>query len=347
MAVFRYGGRISALSNVCQHQNGPLGEGKILDGCVTCPWHGYQYRPEDGASPAPFTERVPTFRVRVEGQRILVDPRPLAPGTRVEPAGFDPAIPAANDRENFFVGYLPLPERLRPFLRRSVGALAMAFAVVAVGVGASQRPLGAGEYGYGVESRLEGLLRLEPLPSLWVASSAGDEAEPLQVVPLVGLGKHGAAPEILALAGHEVRATGSWIQRGPERLFEIGRAELLAAPPGPVASTVARGRVRLAGEIVDSKCWLGVMKPATGKSHKDCAIRCISGGSPAALVARSTAGEVALFWLVAPDGRPLGRELLDVVAEPVEVAGELTLLGGRSILVTDRARIRRIAGPAS
>lgn len=86
VAVFRYGGRISALSNVCQHQNGPLGEGRIVDGCVTCPWHGFQYDPATGASPPPFTEKVPTFRVRLEGDRVLVDPRPNPAGTRVEPA---------------------------------------------------------------------------------------------------------------------------------------------------------------------------------------------------------------------------------------------------------------------
>jgi nitrite reductase/ring-hydroxylating ferredoxin subunit len=53
---------------------------------VTCPWHGYQYQPETGASPPPFTEKVPTFRVRLDGDRVLVDPRPNPPGTRVEPA---------------------------------------------------------------------------------------------------------------------------------------------------------------------------------------------------------------------------------------------------------------------
>src|SRR5258707_11200509 len=58
VAIFKYDGKISAISNVCRHQNGPLGEGKIIDGCVTCPWHGYQYLPEDGASPPPFTEKV-------------------------------------------------------------------------------------------------------------------------------------------------------------------------------------------------------------------------------------------------------------------------------------------------
>ncbi|MEM7350287.1 MAG: Rieske 2Fe-2S domain-containing protein [Acidobacteriota bacterium] len=86
LAVFRYDGKISAMSNACQHQNGPLGEGKIVDGLVVCPWHGFQYKPNCGASPEPFTEKIPTFRVAVADGRVLVDPKPLPPGTEVEPA---------------------------------------------------------------------------------------------------------------------------------------------------------------------------------------------------------------------------------------------------------------------
>jgi len=77
---------VSAVSNVCQHQNGPLGEGRILDGCITCPWHGYQYGPENGAAPPPFKEKIPTFQVKVVDGAVLVHPRPNAPGTYVEPA---------------------------------------------------------------------------------------------------------------------------------------------------------------------------------------------------------------------------------------------------------------------
>jgi sulfoxide reductase heme-binding subunit YedZ len=86
VAVFKYDGSISAMSNVCQHQNGPLGEGKIINGCVTCPWHGYQYLPDSGASPPPFTEKVPTYRTRVVGNQVFVHPSPLPPGTPVEPS---------------------------------------------------------------------------------------------------------------------------------------------------------------------------------------------------------------------------------------------------------------------
>ena len=86
IAIFRYEGKVSAMSNACQHQNGPLSEGKIVDGCVVCPWHGYQYLPDSGASPAPFKEKIPTFNARVVDGKVWVDPRPNPPGTRVEPA---------------------------------------------------------------------------------------------------------------------------------------------------------------------------------------------------------------------------------------------------------------------
>jgi nitrite reductase/ring-hydroxylating ferredoxin subunit/DMSO/TMAO reductase YedYZ heme-binding membrane subunit len=86
VAIFKYEGKISAVSNVCQHQNGPLGEGKIVFGCITCPWHGYQYVPETGLSPPPFVEKVPTFNVLVRNGRVLVNPKPNPAGTRAEPA---------------------------------------------------------------------------------------------------------------------------------------------------------------------------------------------------------------------------------------------------------------------
>lgn len=84
-AVFRNGRMLSAVSNACAHQNGPLGEGRILDGCITCPWHGFQYRPEDGCSPPPFTEKIPTYRLKLEGDRVLIDRQGNPPGTPVPP----------------------------------------------------------------------------------------------------------------------------------------------------------------------------------------------------------------------------------------------------------------------
>jgi methionine sulfoxide reductase heme-binding subunit len=75
VAVFRYDGKVSAVSNVCRHQNGPLGEGRIVDGCITCPWHGYQYLPDTGMSPPPFDDRVPVYRTRVVNDQVFVHPQ--------------------------------------------------------------------------------------------------------------------------------------------------------------------------------------------------------------------------------------------------------------------------------
>ena len=92
VAVFRHGDGLSALSNVCAHQGGPLGEGQIVDGCVTCPWHGYQYLPGNGQSPPPFHEKVPTYELRVDGQRVMLNRLPNEPGSAVEPAAIPTKI---------------------------------------------------------------------------------------------------------------------------------------------------------------------------------------------------------------------------------------------------------------
>lgn len=81
IAVFKYGGKISAVNNICRHQHGPLGEGKIVDGCITCPWHGYQYLPHNGQSPPPFTEKVETYDVKIFNGKIYVNPKPYPEGT--------------------------------------------------------------------------------------------------------------------------------------------------------------------------------------------------------------------------------------------------------------------------
>jgi methionine sulfoxide reductase heme-binding subunit len=81
IAIFKYDKKLSAISNKCKHQNGPLGEGKIVDGCVTCPWHGYQYLPHNGSSPPPFREKVSTYDVKVVDEEVWINPSPYPEGT--------------------------------------------------------------------------------------------------------------------------------------------------------------------------------------------------------------------------------------------------------------------------
>ncbi len=82
IALFRYDDtKLAAVSNLCKHQNGPLGEGAVVDGCITCPWHGFQYQPEDGRSPAPFNERIATYELRLQGDEVFIRAEPLPEGT--------------------------------------------------------------------------------------------------------------------------------------------------------------------------------------------------------------------------------------------------------------------------
>ena len=81
IAIYKYENKLYALHNVCKHQGGPLGEGKILDGCITCPWHGYQYLPHNGQSPPPFKEMVNTYDVKITGRKVWLNPVPYPKGT--------------------------------------------------------------------------------------------------------------------------------------------------------------------------------------------------------------------------------------------------------------------------
>ncbi len=81
IAVYRHAQKLFAVHNVCKHQGGPLGEGRIIDGCITCPWHGYQYLPANGQSPPPFKEKVSTYDVKIADGKVWLNPQPFAEGT--------------------------------------------------------------------------------------------------------------------------------------------------------------------------------------------------------------------------------------------------------------------------
>jgi hypothetical protein len=111
---------------------------------------------------------------------------------------------------------------------------------------------------------------------------------------------------------------------------------------GQTAREIDLGVFTIVGEIVDTKCYFGVMNPGKGKVHKDCAVRCISGGIPPALLVRSQDGESTVFLLVGADGRQLHGEILNKVGEPVEIQGRLVRNGDTLRLSAEPRSIRRL-----
>ena len=105
-------------------------------------------------------------------------------------------------------------------------------------------------------------------------------------------------------------------------------------------SVALAGRHSLArSSIASVTC--GVMNPGRLTPHRACAIRCISGGIPLILLVRQTNGCALHFLLVSSDGRPVNKEVLAMVAEPVQITGEVVRQGEFLILRADPATYRR------
>ncbi len=340
VAVFRHQGKLFALSNVCQHQNGPLGEGRVVNGCAVCPWHGYEYRLADGASPPPFTEKVPTFQVRVEDDRVLVDPKPHPAGTELEPARAERASDEA-DRDDFYIGYQKTaPPALAAWLRRVVVALLVLAVALPILLVSAQGEFADSYFEFGTVKEFEGRLAATPYPVLHV--EAGSDSAPHL---LVEFGKRGARDELRELDGRRVRASGQLIRRDPLRMIEL-TAEAPALLDGVTGGggPSSLGRQTLTGEILDSKCYLGVMKPGRGKPHRACAARCISGGIPPLLVVADGGGDLRHLVISGEQGEPIGSKLVHLVAEPVTVRGEVVTLDGLLYLRAAAADFQRVAG---
>ena len=254
--------------------------------------------------------------------------------------GERPAGELRGAADEFFIGWEANPPR-----RTAQFLFAVVLGVVALaGVSAGLLALGQGSFArsdfeFGVPRDVTGRLEHVPYPTLVVERPGGAESRWLVTV----FGKRGAEPETRALDGHRVEVTGSLIHRGDHTMVEIdpatlrdlgeARAPALPAPGAPIT---------LRGEIVDSKCWLGVMKPGNLKPHRACAAACIRGGVPPALVVRDGVGPPRYHLLVSADGGPLAEDLLPYVAEPIEVTGRPQDLGTMTALVIDPQAIRRV-----
>jgi nitrite reductase (NADH) small subunit len=74
IALFRAGEQVYAYPNVCPHKGGPVGEGLVVDGIVTCPWHGSQFEVATGACVGGPAERpLDPIPVDFDGDDILID----------------------------------------------------------------------------------------------------------------------------------------------------------------------------------------------------------------------------------------------------------------------------------
>ena len=235
-----------------------------------------------------------------------------------------------NDAPNreFYVGYLEkAPPGLARHMQRSVVRVLIIAVVLCALLVLGQHPLGTSTFEFGTYREFQGIIRENPYPMLEVARPGrGDLPSGYSRYHLVLTGKHGAGPEVAGHDGKLAKLQGSLIYRDDQTMIELvkGTVELMNQRAGlrPEISE-SLGTFVLQGEIVDSKCYLGVMNPAERKPHKSCAIRCISGGIPPILLVRSDEGWPGYFLLESFEGRSVNESVLELVAEPVEIEGEV------------------------
>ena len=81
-------GRFSAVSGVCNHVGGPLGEGRLDGDYIVCPWHNYKFHFRTGEGEPGYEEdRVPSYALKVEGDHLFVN---LTPATTRHKVAHDP-----------------------------------------------------------------------------------------------------------------------------------------------------------------------------------------------------------------------------------------------------------------
>jgi hypothetical protein len=260
----------------------------------------------------------------------------------------DQVTSSAIQAEDFYVGYSPkAPARTARFVRLAVLASLAIVVLCSLVAATTQPPVDSGVFEFGQVKKYSGYLQVDPVPALRLAESGDASAWAL----LVGFGKFGISDAMRAHHGKLVEFEGTAIYRRGMMMVEVTNEEsfrvLGEAPKELIPAPVEQlGKVELVGELVDSKCFLGVMRPATGKVHRACAIRCLSGGAPAALWVRGeTANDEVVVLLAAKDG---SRPSFPVqwAGLPLRATGSLEKHAGFAVLRVENLLPIRSSGAA-
>ena len=241
-----------------------------------------------------------------------------------------------DDKRPFFVGYLTMPKPLKRFYVPLVILLGVLAALTGMTLANQQRSVGPGIWQNSITDTYHGLLKMEPYPVLHrIDPKSGGT---IDSVMLVNQGKYSSTDYASAHKDQFVSVTGYPIIRGGWSMLELVAQNPIQAIEQPgdkemmeklvsQAGAVSLGPVSLKGEIADSKCFLGVMKPGNGSVHKACAEVCLLGGIPAMLLVLGEDGHKYGYLLTHLDGSNISKDIASQAAEHVEVTGELLQKG--------------------
>jgi len=266
----------------------------------------------------------------------------------------DPPSPSGKELEDgaFYIGWMrKAPKSFAKHVKRVLFVLFPVALIVGYLLSTSQKKFSTANFEYGKLTELTGIYFNNPVPLLKIYDK---NREPV-TIPLVGYGKHGAETAIMeiekeknvSLNGKELTLKGTLLYGDGKTLLQIDKNDspVVNIGSGSTFSVIERdlGIQRLRGEIVDPKCYFGVMKPGEGKVHRDCAIRCILGGIPPVLHVQNEKGESNYYLIVGINGEKMNEAVQDIVAEPVSIEAKVVQQDDWIILYTGKETIKRIS----
>ncbi|MFA8300315.1 MAG: hypothetical protein ACEPOV_09155 [Hyphomicrobiales bacterium] len=251
-----------------------------------------------------------------------------------------------NGKDEFFIGWeKKIPKNNLKFLRKSITLIFIITIIVSAAYSLSQKKFPNSKNELGYFKQISGVIYEYPVPLLKVKLDDNN----YQSFLLVGSGKHNAYKTISHIksqidgdiSSYKVRLNATPIFYDGKVLVEIPLIQNTMdtiSPlnePYPDRDIVDMGFVELKGQIIDPKCYFGLMKPAEGKIHRSCAIRCISGGIPPVLKIQNKEGISEYFIILGKNGQPINKLILNNVAIPVLVKGQLQKVDDWFVLKVD------------
>ena len=261
-------------------------------------------------------------------------------------------------KNEFYIGYLPkAPGTLARWLRGIIAVLLALLSLVAVFVAGNQQPFAETYFEYGKSTQLKGVVSLTPVPRLIVKTGVDLKGQAVtKSILLVNFGKSGAA-EIFynvektsgrPLTALEFTLQGSLIYGEGKVVFELTDRHAsvldyvpLNQPYSPVKMNDL-GEQSIYGEIIDPKCYFGVMKPGFGKVHRSCAIRCISGGISPVMVTKNENGYKQFILLTADNSATSSHKISKLAGKPLTINGQLTQMDDWLVLHYNEQELAKI-----
>ncbi len=264
------------------------------------------------------------------------------------------------DKEEFYIGWMAsAPGNFAKHIRRVVFVLAGFVVIAGIVLALGQKKFSTSSFEFGQLTEVKGIYQQFPVPSIKVMTNQDVFGHATYItMPLVGYGKFGAEGVIaelekeknMLLANKEITLKGTLLYSDGKTLLQIDKNDDPLVRINSIDTMInipvikELGTVRLTGEVLDPKCYFGVMKPGHGKPHRDCAIRCIAGGMSPVFWVRNEQGEANYYLILDEDGKRMNDELKNYIAEPVFLDARAMQYDDWVILYTNKKSIKRTGG---